>query len=65
MLKVSIWLPAFIIGIVAGIFTISGLQLGQKVGSAARLSRYAEIIGGIVLLIIGLKILFEHGALRF
>jgi len=65
MLKISIWTPALIIGIVAGIFTIIGLKLGQKVGSAHRLSRYAEIIGGMVLLIIGLKILYEHHALAF
>lgn len=65
MLKISIWTPALIIGLVAGMFTIIGLQLGQKVGSAASLSRYAEIIGGIVLLIIGLKILYEHNALAF
>ena len=65
MLKISIWTPALIIGLVAGMFTIIGLQLGQKVGSAASLRRYAEIIGGIVLLLIGLKILYEHNALVF
>ena len=65
MLKISIWGPALIIGLIAGMFTIIGLQLGQKVGSVGRLSRYAEIIGGIVLLIIGLKILYEHSALVF
>jgi len=65
MLKVSIWTPALIIGLVAGMFTLMGLQLGQKVGSAARIGHYAEIIGGIVLLLIGLKILYEHDALAF
>ena len=65
MLNVSIWLPAAIIGVVAGMFTIIGLQIGKRIGSAARLSCYAEIVGGIVLLGIGLKILYEHGALFF
>ncbi len=63
ILNVSIWTPALIIGIVAGIFTIVGLQIGKKIGSATRLSRYAGAIGGIVLLAIGFKILHEHGAL--
>ena len=63
LLGVSIWTPAIIIGIVAGIFTIIGLQIGEKIGSAKQLSRYAETIGGGVLIAIGLNILHEHGAL--
>ena len=63
MLNISIWLPAVIIGVVAGTFTIVGLQIGKRIGSAARLGLYAEITGGIVLFAIGLKILHEHGAL--
>ena len=65
MLKVSIWIPAFIIGIVAGMFTIIGLQIGKRIGLAMRLSLYAEIIGGIILIAIGFNILHEHGALFF
>ncbi len=65
MLNVSIWTPALVIGIVAGIFTIIGLQIGKRIGSVMRLSLYIEAIGGIVLLAIGLNILHEHGALLF
>jgi putative Mn2+ efflux pump MntP len=65
ILNVSIWTPALIIGIVAGIFSIVGLQIGKRIGSATRLSRYADAIGGIVLLAIGFKILHEHGVLSF
>ena len=65
ILHVSIWTPAVIIGIVAGMFTIVGLQIGKKIGSAGRLSFYAVAIGGIVLLIIGFNILHEHGAFSF
>ena len=65
LLGVSIWTPAIVIGIVAGIFTIIGLQIGEKIGSAKQLSRYAEIIGGGVLIAIGLNILHEHGTLSF
>ncbi len=65
LLGVSIWTPAIVIGIVAGIFTIIGLQIGEKIGSAKQLSRYAETIGGAVLIAIGLNILHEHGVLSF
>ena len=65
MLNVSIWIPVVIIGIVAGMFTIIGLKIGKRIGSAARLSCYAEITGGLVLFAIGLNILHEHGALFF
>jgi putative Mn2+ efflux pump MntP len=63
LLNVSIWTPALVIGIVAGLFSVMGLQIGERVGSAKRLSLYSETIGGIVLIAIGLNILFEHGAL--
>jgi putative Mn2+ efflux pump MntP len=65
MLKVSIWFPALVIGLVAGFFTVVGLQLGKSVGSAERLSPVAEVLGGVVLLGIGVKILIEHKALMF
>lgn len=63
MLKVPIWTPALIIGLVAGAFTVAGLHLGKSVGSAERLSPIAEVLGGVVLLGIGVKILMEHQAL--
>jgi len=63
LLKVSIWMPALIIGIVAGTFTLIGMRIGERIGAAKRLSFYAETIGGVVLIAIGLNILHEHGAL--
>ena len=63
VLHVSIWTPALIIGLVAGCFTLAGLHLGSRVGSARRISAYTEVMGGIVLLLIGFKILHDHGAL--
>ncbi len=65
VLSISIWTPALVIGMVAGLFTILGLQIGKRIGSAARLSRYADLTGGIVLLAIGVNILHEHGVLSF
>jgi len=63
LLKISIWMPALIIGIVAGTFTVIGMRIGERIGAANRLSLYAETIGGVVLIGIGLNILYEHGAL--
>jgi len=58
LLGVSIWWPAIVIGLVAGAFTVVGMQLGKRFG--ALLGRRMEVIGGIVLIAIGVKILFEH-----
>ena len=61
MLAVSIWLPAFIIGVVASGFTVAGLQIGKRIGSLTPIGFYAEILGGAVLLCIGVNILYQHG----
>jgi len=61
MLRVSVWVPALVIGIVAGAFTAFGIHLGGYVGRRLSIARYAALIGGIVLLIIGGRILHEHG----
>lgn len=60
MLQVSIAYPALIIGIVAGLFTIVGLHLGKRVARLTWLSTWAEILGGLVLWIIGLNILRQN-----
>lgn len=61
LLKISIWKPALIIGLIAFTFTGAGIQLGRIVGANFKLDKYAEIIGGLVLIGIGVKILWEHG----
>jgi putative Mn2+ efflux pump MntP len=58
MLNVDIWYPAVVIGVVAAAFTIVGLQLGRRFG--ALLGRRMEVIGGLILIGIGVKILIEH-----
>lgn len=58
MLNVTVWFPALIIGLVAGIFTVIGMQIGRKVGD--RWGARVEVLGGIVLIAIGLKIVIEH-----
>ncbi len=61
MLQVSIAYPAIIIGLVAGFFTIAGLHLGKQAARLTWLSTWAEILGGLVLWMIGLNILRESG----
>ncbi len=61
VLGISIWWPALVIGLVAASFTAGGLHLGRIAGLSSRVSRYASILGGTLLLGIGLAILHEHG----
>jgi putative Mn2+ efflux pump MntP len=58
VLGVSIWYPALVIGIVAGVLTTIGLDLGKRFG--ALLGRRMEVVGGLILIGIGVKILVEH-----
>ncbi len=62
MLRVDIWMPALVIGLVAGVFTVVGMLLGKRAG--ALWGKRVEIMGGIVLLLIGAKILLEHTLLQ-
>lgn len=58
MLGVSIWTPSLVIGLVAGVLTVAGMLLGRKAGD--QWGPRVEIVGGLVLIGIGLKILVEH-----
>ncbi|MDD5361666.1 MAG: manganese efflux pump MntP family protein [Ignavibacteria bacterium] len=58
MLDVSIWYPSIIIGIVTAILSIIGIQLGSKLG--LKFGKIMEFLGGIVLILIGIKILIDH-----
>ena len=65
MIEVSIWTPAIIIGLVAGAFTTIGMHLGKKIGTTTNLGRYAEAVGGVVLILIGINIIRQHGVFEF
>jgi putative Mn2+ efflux pump MntP len=65
MLNLNIWISAIIIGLVAGLVTMVGIHLGEKLCSVSLLSRCSGIVGGIILLAIGVNILREHSALPF
>ena len=57
-LGVSIWHPSVVIGVVAAAMTLIGLRIGARLG--ARFGRGMEIVGGLVLIAIGARILIEH-----
>lgn len=58
LLNQTIWLPAMIIGITTLIICLLGFEFGKRIG--ALFEKWAQIIGGIVLILIGIKILLEH-----
>jgi putative Mn2+ efflux pump MntP len=51
-------MPSIVIGIVTGSLSAIGIYFGGRIGS--RWSHWAEIAGGIVLILIGLNILRLH-----
>jgi putative Mn2+ efflux pump MntP len=58
MLGVSIWFPATVIGLVAGLLTLAGMLLGRRVG--ALWGKRVEVAGGLILIGIGVRIVLEH-----
>jgi putative Mn2+ efflux pump MntP len=54
----SIWLPAIVIGLFAMGLTYVGTQVGRKVGPF--LGPWAERIGGVVLIGVGIRLLVQH-----
>lgn len=58
VLGVSIWTPALVIGLIAGVLTVVGMLIGRRAGN--HWGPRVEIFGGLILIGIGLKILVEH-----
>ncbi len=58
MLGVTIWAPAIIIGVITTILTVAGMLLGRKIGTIW--GGRVEILGGLVLVGIGLKIILQN-----
>lgn len=57
-MQVNIWFSVIVIGAVTGAFSAAGLYIGRVFG--ARWQKPAQIAGGAVLVLIGLKVLLEH-----
>jgi putative Mn2+ efflux pump MntP len=56
----TLYLPIFIIGIVSFLLSISGYFLGIRFGTAVAKRLKPELLGGLILIAIGIKILLEH-----
>ena len=57
-MQVNIWFSVIVIGVVTSAFSAAGLYIGRVFG--ARWQKPAQIAGGAVLVLIGLKVLLEH-----
>ena len=57
-LEVNIWVAVGIIGVTTFVLSLVGVAVGNRFG--ARYERTATVVGGVVLILIGLKILAEH-----
>ena len=56
--SVNIWLAAAIIGICTCLLSALGVKIGNVFGS--RYEKKAELAGGVILILLGVKILLEH-----
>ena len=57
-LEANIWLSSVIIGITSFFFALYGVLLGKRLGQ--RFGRRMEIVGGMILFIIGIRIIAGH-----
>ncbi len=58
LLGVFILTPAVVIGLVTGLLCLLGMRLGQRLGS--RFGKSVEVIGGLILIGIGVRIVISH-----
>jgi manganese efflux pump family protein len=58
MLKVKIFYPVLVIGVVTAFLSVVGLKAGKRLG--AMLGKRMEVFGGVLLFAIGVRILVEH-----
>ncbi|PRZ00982.1 putative Mn2+ efflux pump MntP [Marinilabilia salmonicolor] len=58
VLSIHIWMAVFIIGITTFFFSVAGVLLGMTIGE--RLNKGLEVLGGLVLIGMGLRIFLSH-----
>ena len=57
-LQVNIWEAVSFIGVVTFLFSVAGLKIGNVFGT--KYKSKAEFVGGVILILLGIKILLEH-----
>jgi putative Mn2+ efflux pump MntP len=58
MVGVTIWYPSAVIGLVTGTLALVGIQLGNRL--RGRFGRSLDVVGGLILIALGGRILWEH-----
>jgi len=58
LIGTTIVFPAVLIGVVASVMSFVGVRLGERVSGL--FGRRVEFVGGVVLILIGVKIVIEH-----
>ena len=58
MLRIEVWYPALVIGCITATLTMLGMFFGSWLGQ--RYGKVMEVVGGLVLIAIGVKILAGH-----
>ena len=58
LLNIRIWYSAMIIGIVTFLASMTAIRIGKSAGP--RLGNKVEVVGGLILIAIGIKIFLEH-----
>lgn len=56
----QLWLPLAVIGLVSFVFSVAGYGLGVRFGEVITRRWKPELVGGIILIGMGIKILLEH-----
>lgn len=57
-LKMHILMPVITIGVITFIISVIGVKIGNRFGD--KYEKKAEIMGGVILILLGTKILLEH-----
>lgn len=56
--NVNIWVAILLIGVTTGILSAVGVKIGSIFGD--KFEKKAQIAGGVILIVLGIKILLEH-----
>ena len=57
-MDINIFSTVSLIGLITFVLTVIGVKIGNKFGN--KYESKAKLLGGIILILIGVKILFEH-----
>ena len=55
MIRVDVWYPSVVIGVITALLSLVGIRLGNRLGKS--FGKRMEVAGGILLILIGLRIL--------